>query len=1479
MKKKLTLFALLFCVMLICLVPKPVDAYTASYTKSQYQTKYNQFINDARWKHGISWGQHKPLLSTYKSAGCCAYTADWAKYMANFDSPRYGEAFYDRNQIRAGDIVHWFNSEYDQHWYVVLERNGNSLYTAEAGFVPDPKNRPGYQIANISNRYTVSGTKFTVGYHIVNIKPDTKPAPPSSASVAKADIGKGDGVNVSWSASSGATAYDVKLVCTTNSAYTTSVKSVSGTSTSYVINNPGTYKVSVAAKNAAGTSAYTTSSNSITVHNNVNVTFKDYDGRTLKTQSVKWGGNASAPAAPDREGYTFQNWDKSLTGIKTDTTITAEYKINSYSVSFVDYQGNTIGQVQKVDYGSSAVAPASVPADSGYVFTGWDSEAYKNVKKALTIKAVYQWENTDLPSIITVKSATRNSDGTGYDVKVNMKNFPDNFTKAKLVVGIMTDDNKLVASETDSVSVSSSGQVDKDVFVMYSGIAKKAYVTLIGVVDDDTTGTPKSKSVEATLDNGEAWSDWSGNQPPTGSNIISETRKEYRTKTKKVIRATSKPATPSGYTYSTSAKTGTYTAWGSWTGYWPDKHTASATKEVRTTTMYRYFAWVCPSCGQRDDGSGACSKCGKSGLYWEETWGTCSGYSYTSNWNFGSKLAGRIYWNNKYWYFELNGVNNGWTGTGQPTTTGYSYRTRTEYIDYTYWTTDWSAWSGTAATSDSSTQVETRTAYRFKTNASTVDCFNYKRYKYTNLTTGNIVYDYSSSYADSKDYPGEWEYNTSYKELNSVRTVDGNIVLYNALDDPWYAANVNNEGAQTTYQSTASLEDQTGETRTVEGTVPNAAGKQATLLVYKGKNSDPTASQIEYISQATLDDSGNYRFVFKTKEEPSVKTGDFIITLGLEGSTNYMEIGKIEAPKPTYSVNFIDGEGNEIGETVYVKEGSDADAPEAPEKEGYEFVGWDTGLRNIHENLVVTAEYKKKDCTVVFVNWNNQDVAIREMKYGDELTDVLIPAKEGGRFKYWVDEEGNQVSTVKGDMIVTASFNDAEYTVVFLDWDGNILKQYNGVKYGDSVAEPSISAPNNQYKKFDHWDADGLVDCVEKNMEIKPVAKFKETTATPEISLQEGEYVGDQIVTLSCNTNDADIYYLVDDGTEEYNAAGQVYDELVPYTTPLTIETSSTVYAVAKSSNKEDSDPLITSYTIKEPAKVSEIRFAKSALNMQVGGRATLSVEILPADAFQKAVTWSSSDEDVVMINQKGVAVAMSEGKATITATAKDGSGVKGTCEITVSDAVEHNIVKTEAKMATFTADGKTAGEECSICGEVFKESKIVPKVSNVKLSVSSYKYDGKTKSPVLTVKDSKGNVLNENTDYILEVPTGRKNVGKYDYYVFLVGNYEGGKFISFKINPAGTTQYAPARASKAFTAKWKKSSAANATGYQIRYSLKSSMASSKTVTVKGYKYASKKISKLKAKKTYYIQVRCYKTVNGVNYYSGWSAKKSVKTK
>ena len=95
-----------------------------------------------------------------------------------------------------------------------------------------------------------------------------------------------------------------------------------------------------------------------------------------------------------------------------------------------------------------------------------------------------------------------------------------------------------------------------------------------------------------------------------------------------------------------------------------------------------------------------------------------------------------------------------------------------------------------------------------------------------------------------------------------------------------------------------------------------------------------------------------------------------------------------------------------------------------------------------------------------------------------------------------------------------------------------------------------------------------------------------------------------------------------------------------------------------------------------------------------------------------------------------------------------------------------------------------------------------------------------------------------------------------------------------FIINPKGTSISKLSKAKKSFTVKWKKQNT-QTTGYRQIYSMNSKF---KT----GNKYVmitSNTISKLKAKKKYYIRICTYKTVGGTKYYSGWSSVKSVTTK
>jgi len=175
------------------------------------------------------------------------------------------------------------------------------------------------------------------------------------------------------------------------------------------------------------------------------------------------------------------------------------------------------------------------------------------------------------------------------------------------------------------------------------------------------------------------------------------------------------------------------------------------------------------------------------------------------------------------------------------------------------------------------------------------------------------------------------------------------------------------------------------------------------------------------------------------------------------------------------------------------------------------------------------------------------------------------------------------------------------------------------------------------------------------------------------------------------------------------------------------------------------------------------------------------------------------------------------------------------------------------------------------------KINKITMKYAKVCKMKNSFTYNGKAKKQSVTVKLA-GKTLKLNKDYKISYKNNKK-VGKASFTITGINKYKkfGKKTCYYNINPKSTSVAKLKKGNNKFTVKWKKQST-QTTGYQIKYSTSSKMKSAKTVTVKGAKKTTKTIKKLKNKKTYYVQVRTYKSVDGKRYYSKWSKAKKVKT-
>ena len=102
--------------MIIALTMMPTHAHAL--TAQEYWNRSLSFVNNEKWRDGANW-----------YSDCSAYARDYTSQVFGLYDWTGGTYYTDVSQIRTGDVIHDFHDT--NHYFVVIERNGNKLYTAE----------------------------------------------------------------------------------------------------------------------------------------------------------------------------------------------------------------------------------------------------------------------------------------------------------------------------------------------------------------------------------------------------------------------------------------------------------------------------------------------------------------------------------------------------------------------------------------------------------------------------------------------------------------------------------------------------------------------------------------------------------------------------------------------------------------------------------------------------------------------------------------------------------------------------------------------------------------------------------------------------------------------------------------------------------------------------------------------------------------------------------------------------------------------------------------------------------------------------------------------------------------------------------------------------------------------------------------------------------------------------------------------------
>jgi|GEM_PF-4504978 len=974
----------------------------------------------------------------------------------------------------------------------------------------------------------------------------------NKAELNSSEVGIGDNVSIKWKAADYAEWYTISVNGKEQGG------KITGTSKIMNFDGAGAKEIRVRAHNSVGSSDWSEPV-TVTVHPNVNVIF--HKGENIyQQQCITWNHDfTSMPEIPAQKGNAFAGWYledmttfASFNNIKQDFNIYAKFVPSSYVVKFVDPKGTLI-KSEKVNFGTAATAPAesefASSIESGRRFIGWNKD-FSNVTSAMTVTAVTDAQNQDIPVEITNVSAVRYEKNYVVTCTVNNLTRAD-IENGRIITALKTEEGKLVTTNESAAFFLDKNYNDisgelvtnsENVKIVIPVINKKstdgsevetvtATVAEVYAIKDYQTTVPISSNISVNVVDRDPWTSWTLIKDDSYSAENTDTLVQYHSrelqKTTTTNESEKNRLIEEGWTlYNTVVSKDTNS--GTWSKTKPSTGTAGvdyATKTVTdkaasTTYKYKRYKYYNSSDGNYwfSYGSGWATNHGYSGTWEYKT--TTSPLSKT-----GSADGWNIY--DKTWFSNSGDKTNPKVTTAAVTHTEY----RVFNDVYTYylnkWPEEFSDWTTAVLTETDNIDVESRTIYR-------------------------------------------------YKKSDLVRVEDNSGVVRSDFAS-------GNIGAE-------------------------YAGKQVALIIYKiNEASDWTT---EHIAQTTVSADGSYHFdSYKLREEPSEITGDMTAVLGVEGAEDVIFLGKIEAPKPKYSVTFVDDITGEIISKQEVEEGSDAVVPNSPAHNGYSFSHWNNCSTNIQNNLEIRAEYSINTYTVVWIDYVQNRYEIKTYEHGQSLeppfglleTSEMIP--DG-----WDGYTNDIVIPVTQSMVITAKYLYRTFTVDFLDYDMNVIESQT-VRYGAIPEYPDIS----KYLDDNHFifgftsieeevteggeelqkassdegtESAGAVSEsddefialeayeVYNDCRILPVFEYSKTAEAPTVSVATGSYASAQTVSMESATDKAVIYYTTD-GSDP--ATSKTAKE---YTAPVSISKSCKLRCYASAMSMNSSAETVAYYAI-----------------------------------------------------------------------------------------------------------------------------------------------------------------------------------------------------------------------------------------------------------------------------------------------------------
>lgn len=424
----------------------------------------------------------------------------------------------------------------------------------------------------------------------------------------------------------------------------------------------------------------------------------------------------------------------------------------------------------------------------------------------------------------------------------------------------------------------------------------------------------------------------------------------------------------------------------------------------------------------------------------------------------------------------------------------------------------------------------------------------------------------------------------------------------------------------------------------------------------------------------------------------------------------------------------------------------------------------------------------------------------------------------------------------KGEGYAIGGYGDYEEACFYLLGTGKESSDYN-VPLTDTQMKNK-----NYYTNFDFntvWDIDPYHNYLYPQLRNCPQVRIKQLS----IVKQPDQLVYNQGDKISLSGGEVQITY--EDG---FQATVSMDDSMLGTYDMMQLGAQNIMLSKSGASDS-------FSITVNE-IPVSAVTMSKTELVMEKGDTEDLTAAISPENATKKDVEWSSSNDSVVTVDQRGKVRAVSLGEAVVTA--KSANGVEGKCEISV--IIPCNSIKITNKGSYSYTEGTYVTQINAGSTHTFKYE-LNPVGSTEKVKWTSA-------DPAIATVDGNGTVTGikaGTTRITAETQTGQKD----SVCVTIKAVSKKKKVI------LGKAKIKSIKASrKKLTVKWAKVKKADY--YEVQFATNRSFTKGKDSYEE---WGTKLTFKGKRKKTYFVRVRAIsesydKTVRGK-----WSAVKKKKTK